>query len=219
MGNPDRPAATPGGDPPPAPAPAQAPEVARIGGLVLAAGGGQRFGSAKQLALLDGRPLLEHALIAMAGAALVQHAVVVLGFQADEILTRVALHGAEPAICREWQKGQAASLHTGLKALAATSHAIVVTLGDQPAIDPRAIDRVVEARDGRSTALRAAYGGRPGHPVLIERQLFARFAQLRGDEGARQLLFAEAVALIDCDGLGNDVDIDTVEQLRISAGG
>jgi len=195
------------------------PEVAPIGGLVLAAGGGARFGSPKQLALLDGRPLLEHALIAMSAATRVRHTVVVLGFNADEILARVPLHGAEPVICRDWQKGQAVSLRTGVEALAATSDAIVITLGDQPAIDPRAIDRVVEARDGRSTAVRATYGGRPGHPVLFERRLFARFAQLRGDEGARQILSAAAVALIDCDGLGNDADIDTVEQLRVSAGG
>jgi CTP:molybdopterin cytidylyltransferase MocA len=39
-----------------------------IAGLVLAAGAGTRFGGRKQLADLDGRPLLEHALEAMASA-------------------------------------------------------------------------------------------------------------------------------------------------------
>ena len=36
-----------------------------IGGLILAAGEGRRFGGTKQLAELHGRPLLEHALEAM----------------------------------------------------------------------------------------------------------------------------------------------------------
>ena len=36
-----------------------------IGGVVLAAGGASRFGSPKQLAELDGRPLLQHAVDAM----------------------------------------------------------------------------------------------------------------------------------------------------------
>ena len=49
-----------------------------IGGLVLAAGAGTRFGGRKQLAELDGRPLLEHALRAMT-AAPVGRVVVVLG--------------------------------------------------------------------------------------------------------------------------------------------
>ena len=33
-----------------------------IAGLVLAAGGSSRYGEPKQLAMLNGRPLLEHAL-------------------------------------------------------------------------------------------------------------------------------------------------------------
>ncbi len=194
-------------------------EPDRIGGLVLAAGAGQRFGSAKQLALLHGCPLLEHALLAMAAAKRVQQTAVVLGFHADEILAGVDLHGAEPVICADWEEGQAASLRAGIEALGPSCDAIVITLGDQPAIDPRAIDRVVAARDAGSAAVRAAYAGRPGHPVLIERRLFERIAGLSGDEGARKLLSAVPVTLIDCDGLGDDTDIDTAEQLRISAGG
>ena len=40
-----------------------------IGGLVLAAGEASRFGSAKQLALLDSRPLLEHSVGAITATA------------------------------------------------------------------------------------------------------------------------------------------------------
>ncbi len=192
---------------------------AAVGGLILAAGAARRFGSAKQLAPLHGRPLLEHALLAMAAATAVERTVVVLGFEAEEILARLERHGALAVIAGDWQEGQAASLRAGVAALAEQVGAIVITLGDQPAIDARAIDRVVAARDPSALALRAAYGGRPGHPVLLERALFARAAELRGDEGARSLLAAVAVRLIDCDGLGSDADVDTVEQLRLSAGG
>ena len=66
-----------------------------IGGLVLAAGAGTRFGSAKQLAELDGRPLLEHSILAMT-ASPVGRVVVVLGAGAEEVLAQVDLHGAEP---------------------------------------------------------------------------------------------------------------------------
>src|SRR5918997_1615678 len=51
-------------------------------GLVLAAGAARRFGGPKQLAELDGRPLLEHALAALSG---LDRIVVVLGARADEI--------------------------------------------------------------------------------------------------------------------------------------
>ena len=70
-----------------------------IGGLVLAAGRGSRFGSAKQLADLDGRPLLEHAIEAMTSSD-VDRVVVVLGAGADDVAPPgVDLHGAEPVVC------------------------------------------------------------------------------------------------------------------------
>ena len=64
-----------------------------IAGLVLAAGAGTRFGQPKQLAELDGRPLLEHSIRAIA-AAPVDRVVVVLGAGADQVTARVDPHGA-----------------------------------------------------------------------------------------------------------------------------
>jgi CTP:molybdopterin cytidylyltransferase MocA len=192
---------------------------AAIGGLVLAAGAARRFGSPKQLANLDGRPLLEHALAAMAAASHIGPTVVVLGSNADEIIGRVDLHAARAVICADWEQGQSASLRAGVAAFRDGVEAIVVTLGDQPAIDARAIDRVAGARAPDVVAVRATYGGRPGHPVLLEREMFAALARLRGDEGARTLFAGADVALVECDGLGSDLDVDTVEQLRLSAGG
>ena len=69
---------------------------------MLAAGSGERFGGGKQLADLDGRPLLEHVLAAMAAAPL-ERVVVVLGAQADEIRAGVDLHGARAVICPDWR--------------------------------------------------------------------------------------------------------------------
>jgi molybdenum cofactor cytidylyltransferase len=205
--------------PTPTPAARAPPDGAGVVGLVLAAGAAKRFGSAKQLAPFDGRPLLAHALAAMAAARSIERVVVVLGAHADAVLAGVERHGAEPVICADWEEGQAASLRAGVAAVARLAGAVVVTLGDQPAIEAAAIDRVVAARDGASVAVRASYAGRPGHPVLLERGLFAAVAGLHGDEGARRLLDGAAVHVVACDGLGSDVDIDTVEQLRLSAGG
>jgi CTP:molybdopterin cytidylyltransferase MocA len=185
-----------------------------IDGLVLAAGAGTRFGGGKQLTRLDGRPLLEHALTAIAAASSLTRTVVVLGHDAQEILASVDLHGAEPLLCSDWREGQSASLRCGVAALAgAGAAAVVVTLGDQPFIDPRAIERVIAARSPSADAVRATYAGRPGHPVLLERSLFAAVAQLRGDTGARELLRHARVRDVACDGLGRPDDIDTPEQV------
>jgi molybdenum cofactor cytidylyltransferase len=181
-----------------------------IAGLVLAAGAGTRFGSPKQLAELDGVPLLEHSLRAMA-AAPVARVVVVLGASADEIAAGVDFQGAEPVVCARWAEGQSASLACGLAELA-ECEAVVVTLGDQPRMAPEAIRRVIAARSG-APATRATYGGQPGHPVVLERALFEPLRDISGDVGARNLLRSAQVLDVPCDDVGGGQDVDTRAEL------
>jgi len=188
-----------------------------IGGLVLAAGAATRFGAPKQLADLDGMPLLEHSLRAIT-ASPVGRVVVVLGSGAEEITAGVDFHGADPRVCSRWEEGQSASLACGLAELA-DCEAVVVTLGDQPRISPDSIRRVVAARNG-SAAVRATYGGTPGHPVLLERELFGPLRNVSGDKGARNLLLSVQVLDIPCDDLGGGEDVDTPAELdALRAGG
>jgi molybdenum cofactor cytidylyltransferase len=113
----------------------------RVGALVLAAGEGRRFGGTKQLAPLRGRPLLEHALAAVAALS---PRVVVLGHEADAIRAAVDLHGARPVVCGDWREGQAASLRCGVAALGDVDAAVVV---GHPVLLRRALlDRVGELR-------------------------------------------------------------------------
>ena len=183
-----------------------------IAGLVLAAGEGRRFGGLKQLADLEGRPLLEHVLAAMARAP-VDRTVVVLGARAHEVLSRVDLQGAEPVLCHGWYEGMAASLQAGLTALGGVE-AVVVVPGDQPRLEPEAVARVLAARAPDANAVRATYGGAPGHPVVLERSLFPQIATLSGDAGARELLARVRVREVECEDLGGAEDVDTVDQLE-----
>jgi molybdenum cofactor cytidylyltransferase len=188
-----------------------------IGGLVLAAGAGTRFGSPKQLAELEGRPLLEHSIRAMM-AAPVGRVVVVLGSGAEEVVEAVDMHGAEVVVCDRWAEGQSASLATGLAELT-DCEAVVVTLGDQPRLSPDAVRRVIATRNG-AAAVRATYGGRPGHPVLLERELFEPLRNVTGDHGARNLLMSVQVLDVPCDDLGGGEDVDTPAELdALRAGG
>jgi CTP:molybdopterin cytidylyltransferase MocA len=189
-----------------------------IGGLILAAGEGSRFGGSKQLAELEGRPLLEHAIRAMV-ASPVGRVVVVLGAGAEHVIATVELHGAEPIVCSRWEEGQSASLACGLAELAGCE-AVVVTLGDQPRMAPDAIRRVIAARGNGARAVRATYGGEPGHPVLLESELFGRLRDVTGDHGARNLLLSVSSIEVPCEDLGGGEDVDTPAQLdALRAGG
>jgi molybdenum cofactor cytidylyltransferase len=181
-----------------------------IGGLVLAAGEGRRFGGPKQLAALNGRPLLEHAVLVMLAVPAISPVVVVLGAHAGEIRQRVDLHGAEVVVAEDWAEGQSASLRAGVAALGDVE-AAVITLGDQPFISPEAIGGILD-HAGRFDAVRATYDGVPGHPVLLERRLLDLVPGLSGDVGARELLAGAHVRDWACD-VGSPTDIDTPERL------
>src|SRR5690242_16407853 len=129
--------------------------------IVLAAGEGRRFGGAvKPLHPVDGRPMLERVLAAAAKAG-VGELIVVLGANAEKIQGAVDLHGARVVVNTRWAEGQASSLAAGLAATDAD--AVVVVLGDGPALDPEAVRRVAEA----TGAAAADYGHGRSHPVRI----------------------------------------------------
>src|SRR5918995_6431035 len=106
------------------------------------------MGRPKQLAELDGRPLLAHVLTAVAGAP-VDRVVVALGGAADEVLERVDLGRAEPLVVEGWGAGMGHVLASTLAKAVDDWAAVVVLLGDQPLVPAGAVARVVEAWRGR----------------------------------------------------------------------
>lgn len=186
-------------------------------GAVLAAGAGRRFEvGIKQLACFAGAPLIERPIAALAAACRVDRVLAVLGCEADAIRRAADLSPAEVVLAADWRHGQSAALRAAVGAAGEKAATLVVVLGDQPLIDPGAIDAVVSAAAAHPA--RAFYGGTPGHPVAIPRRLFAALQQLRGDAGARQLLASPGTIRVDCDGLGSAADVNTVGELGSLSG-
>ena len=180
-------------------------------GLVLAAGGGTRFGaSPKQLADFHGRPLLEWAVRAQCSVAGLERVVVVLGSHAPDIRRGVDFGRAETVVCDEWASGQAWSLRRGVAEFGAGVEIskVIVTLGDAPLVTPEVIRLFVDAPP-RS---RAVYGGRPGHPVVLGPEEIAALTSLAGDEGARGLL--QGGPELEVGHLCSGRDVDTPEDLE-----
>ena len=180
--------------------------------VVLAAGASTRFGGRKQLAALGGRPLLEHA-VAVAAASGSDSTVVVLGAYAEEIEAGIELGGAGVVRCGDWKRGRAASLRAGLAALPADVEAALITLGDEPYVSPAAADRLLAGRRAGIAALRATYAGSPGHPVLVERELFGRLSEPGSDRSPARVLEEAGVVPVPCDDLGLSADVDTPAEL------
>ena len=181
----------------------------KVAGLVLAAGAGTRFGAeTKQLAPLRGKPLLQHAVEAMNA---VLPCVVVLGHDVAAIRAQVDFGPAETVVCEDWARGQGFSLRRGVAGLP-WADAVVITLGDQPFITSAVIEAAI-AELGDHDAVRALYGGVPGHPVVLSRRVMDAVDELEGDAGARELLARFRVRRWEAAHLASATDVDTPEEL------
>jgi molybdenum cofactor cytidylyltransferase len=187
-----------------------------ITGVVLAAGTSSRMGRPKQLLDLGGKPILQHVLDAAESSPL-DEVVVVLGHRAEEIRDALRLpSNARTVLNREFAGGQSTSLGAGLRSASPASLAAVVLLGDAPRIRPGAVRSVIDAfRRGQGPVVQATYGGRPSHPVLIPRSVWAELEGSTGDEGARSLLAREP-GLVERIEVGGEPpeDVDTEQDYR-----
>ena len=159
----------------------------KVTAIVLAAGEARRFGSAKQLARVGGRTLVQHAIDAASSA---DEVVVVLGARAEQIEPALSLPPAARTVRNpDFADGQSTSLRAGVSAVGRDVAAVVVLLADQPGVGEADVRAVIEAyRATGAPLVRPSYRGLPGHPVLIGRDLFEEVLAESGDRGAREVL-------------------------------
>lgn len=200
---------------------AAVPDTPRVHAVLLAAGRSSRMGGPNKLmALFQGKPLVRRtAERVLASAA--DGVVAVTGHQAARI--GEALAGLDVPVVHnaDFASGLASSLKTGVAALPEDAAGALIVLGDMPEVLPADLDRLIHAfeRAGGRAVVRATHDGKRGNPVILPRALFAAVAHLEGDTGARHLVEAEGVDVIDVEiGAGAAVDVDTPEALE-GAGG
>ncbi|SOC52037.1 molybdenum cofactor cytidylyltransferase/nicotine blue oxidoreductase [Blastococcus aggregatus] len=177
--------------------------------VVLAAGGGRRYGMPKALVEYEGSLLVERAVRTARAACDV--VLVVLGAQAVDVWRTADLSGATVLANKDWETGMASSLRTGLDGLRGfpgTVDAALVTLVDMPGMTPEAL-RAVAAHAAPGALAVATYDGVRGHPVLLGREHWAGVVETAtGDEGARRYLTSHDVTEVDCTGLADPADLD-----------
>lgn len=193
------------------------PPERRPAGLLLAGGGGRRYGKPKALIELGGSLLVDRALHALAAGGCTP-VVVVLGAAAEEVMSRAQLAGAIVVHNAHWQSGMGSSLRAGLTALQrqTDAEAALVLLVDTPGIGAAAVGRIAATARPAAIAV-ATYSGRQGHPVLLGRDHWPDVIRsATGDAGARDYLRAhgQGVQRIPCDDVAEPGDVDVPEDLR-----
>jgi CTP:molybdopterin cytidylyltransferase MocA len=180
--------------------------MARVTGIVLAAGAGTRAGGPKALRVDDdGMPWL-HRCVAALRAGGCDDVVVVLGAEAGRARA-LTPSGARIVETDDWADGLSRSLKAGLAA--ARGDAAVITLVDLPAMPADAVTRILTPPPDPATLRRATYDGRPGHPVLLGRDHWAAAAaSAEGDRGAGRYLRAQGAEEVELSDLWDGADLD-----------
>jgi molybdenum cofactor cytidylyltransferase len=184
-----------------------------VGVVVLAAGRSTRLGQPKQLLPVDGRPLLQRTLDAVARSKL-SPKILVLGGYADQIREQVDTSGFETVINPSFADGQATSLHAGLRALPPSIDGAVVAIGDQPILPPGLLDALADTFDPElHLGARPRYTNGFGSPALIGARLFPEIFALGGDTGGREVFSRHVpeIAVLEIPDRPIPRDVDTWE--------
>lgn len=181
-----------------------------VGVILLAAGGGSRFGGShhKLLTSVAGKTVFEWALQSALAAnigpvAVVWGSVELPRYEGSKAVTY--LHN------EAWATGMASSVQCALQwASERGLQSVVIGLGDQPCIPPSAWTAVANSTSPLAVA---TYQGVRANPVKLHAEFFALVPQT-GDEGARSLLRShpELVAEVPC--IGSGIDVDHVEDIE-----
>jgi molybdenum cofactor cytidylyltransferase len=182
-------------------------------GIVLAAGASTRFGSAKQLVRVAGRPLL-HTTVSRTVEVTGSATLVVLGAHAAELAPLLTHTPASVIINQHWREGIGSSIRVGVARLPAACTGVMLVLADQAAVSTDDLRRLASAwRRQPDYVATALYAGTVGVPAIFPRSRFGELAELRGDIGARRLLQRNPDRVVRVPMESAALDIDTPEDL------
>jgi molybdenum cofactor cytidylyltransferase len=190
-----------------------------IVGLLLAAGSATRFGSDKlQHSLPHGVAISVQAARHLRSQ--VSRVVAAVRPGSDDFAKSLSAEGCEVVVCENAAEGMGASLACAARA-AGPADGYLVALGDMPFVRPSSIAAVRDALAGGAALAAPFWRARRGHPVGIAGGFYKELLALRGDEGAKALLAANAGRLVKIPvgdpGVVRDIDTpaDLAPPLRI----
>ena len=159
-----------------------------IWAVILAAGKSERMGSAKLL-LPMGKSTIIETVIGGVLRSRPDGVLVVLGSDREKLEPVIGKYPVRTVFNPDFARGMLSSIQRGLEAVPRDARAVLFFLGDQPAPSAAIINRLIDAyeKTGKGIVL-PVYGGRRGHPVLIDLKYRNEIKTLDPEIGLRQLM-------------------------------
>jgi molybdenum cofactor cytidylyltransferase len=187
-----------------------------IAAIVPAAGLSRRMGTQKLLLPFGDTTVIGHVVDELL-RSVVDEVYVVVGHQAERIEAALSGRGVSVVANPDYAQGMLSSVRCGLRALKPRCEAILVALGDQPAMTAELVNTMVEAfRTGRQPIVVPVHGGRRGHPLLVSADYRPEILTQYDQQGLRGLLDAHPDDLFELEVSTAAVlsDIDYPEDYR-----
>jgi molybdenum cofactor cytidylyltransferase len=195
-----------------------------IGAVVLAAGESSRFGRPKQLVQFRGKSLVRR-IVEAASEAGCKPIVAVIGGDAEgegssthdtlaKSIARELKNLAVIAENKDWRLGLGTSVRVGVQSLIANApnlEAIVLLVCDQPFVDARTINGLIERRqEAKNPIVASAYSETLGVPALFDRPLFGELLALDNESGAKSIILRDRARVAQFQFPEGNIDIDTM---------
>ena len=192
--------------------------------VVLSAGMSTRMGQPKALLPVSDTDTFLTRIVRTFLEAGVDDVVVVLGHEAPRVAARLAATGlpARVVVNEQYESGQFSSVLAGLNAVDRPGvRALLLTLVDVPLLNAATVRAVVERyRATGAPIVRPVRGLEHGHPVLIDRSLFAQLRSADRSQGAKPIVrgHVSPAGDVEVDDAGSFLDIDTPDEYARAIG-
>ena len=182
--------------------------VSMISAILLAAGESKRMGKLKQLMPLGGKSILEHSLDSLLHSR-VGEVILVLGSEAEAVRKKVAARPVRITVNPDYRQGMSTSIAKGLDSVSDKAGAMMLALADQPFIDSRVINRLIDEFDTHNKGIAVpVYQGRRGHPIIFAIKYRGELLELSGDTGGKEIIDRHPDDVLEVSVDSEDIHID-----------
>ena len=187
-----------------------------LSAILLAAGESKRMGRSKLLMPFGRDTILEQTIDNFLHSK-INEVVVVVGHRAEEIIKTIANRPVKIAINPIYHQGMSTSIITGLNLIADRTQAVMLVLADQPLVNSKTINRLIEdfCNHNKGIAI-PTYQRRRGHPIIFSIKYKEALLDLTGDIGGKQIInqHPEDILEVVVDSESINIDVNTLNDYQ-----